>query len=495
MMNRLETRWNNASLQLKLTISFTFTLLIILAMNVFMYMNMNKMLARVDEVFVGNVNLNTLSEALEQVQVSMKGYLDTKSSDTLDTYYRADQEYRRLLDNLNEQITGSRMDIMEKNIHEQSETYLDVVSEAVQAKRGRNVEKYKAAYEKASVIYKDIQNCIFSLNNEKFKSNTDNYITLLASLRYMEWISTFILITIGIINFAMIFLLTRDMTRPLIDLSLAANEVAAGNFNVVVEPMETEDEIGIVSNAFQKMVGNIQRYIQEIKNSMERESQMKEKELLMESRMREAQLMTLQAQINPHFLFNTLNAGAQLAMMEGADKTTEFIENMAAFFRYNIKKMNQDTTIEEEVHLVDNYIYILNVRFTGEIHFEKEIDASVLDVKVPSMILQPIVENAVNYGIRNIEWEGKIKLTIYQNGDFIYLSIWDNGVGMSQERIHQILHGELEETDLRSNSNGIGLGNVIERLQIYTGLEEVMEIKSEGIGKGSEFIIKIPAYM
>lgn len=221
---------------------------------------------------------------------------------------------------------------------------------------------------------------------------------------------------------------------------------------------------------------------------------MKEKELLMESSMREAQLKTLQAQINPHFLFNTLNAGAQLAMMEGADKTTEFIENMADFFRYNIKKMNQDTTVGEEVRLVDNYIYILNVRFTGEIHFEKEIDKKVLDVKVPSMILQPIVENAVNYGIRNIDREGKIKLTVYQKEEFIYLSVWDNGIGMSEEKISQILKGEMREVDLKSNSNGIGLGNVIERLKLFTGREDVMEIRSAGRDKGSEFVIKVPAY-
>ena len=311
----------------------------------------------------------------------------------------------------------------------------------------------------------------------------------------MEWISTFILIIIGIINFAMIFLLTRNLTRPLIDLSKAANDVAEGNFDVVVKSSETKDEIGIVSNAFQKMVGNIQLYILEIRNSMERESQMKEKELLMESRMREAQLMTLQAQINPHFLFNTLNAGAQLAMMEGADKTTEFIENMADFFRYNIKKMNQDATILEEIHLVDNYIYIMNVRFTGEIHFEKEVDETVLDHKVPSMILQPIVENAVNYGIRNIDWEGQIRLRIFHEGDFVYLSVWDNGAGMTREKIDQILQGEIGETDLKSNSNGIGLGNVIERIQLYTGREDVMEIKSEGLGMGTEFIIKVPAHV
>ena len=171
------------------------------------------------------------------------------------------------------------------------------------------------------------------------------------------------------------------------------------------------------------------------------------------------------------------------------------IENMADFFRYNIKKMNQDTTIGEEIQLVDNYIYILNVRFTGEIHFEKEVDDRVLDVKVPSMILQPIVENAVNYGIRNIGREGKIKLTVYQEEEFVYLSVWDNGVGMSSEKISQILSGELKEVDLRSNSNGIGLGNVIERLKLYTSREDVMEIKSAGRDEGTEFTRKVPVHL
>lgn len=490
----LVTKWNDASIQIKLTVSFTFTLIIILVMNLFMYVNISAMTSRVDEVYVSNVNLNELSEALQVLHESVRGYLDTKSSDSLDSYYRADQEYRELLDGLNQRVVNNQMKITEKNIKAQSETYLETIYETVQAKRGRNVERYKTYYDEATEIYGDIQNCIYSLNNEQFKNNSGSYMILLSSLRYMEIISTVILAIIGCINLVMIFMLTRNMTSPLIKLSKAANEVAAGNFDVEIEDVESGDEIGIVSRAFQKMVTSIQIYIQEIKNSMERESRMKEKELLMESSMREAQLKTLQAQINPHFLFNTLNAGAQLAMMEGADKTTEFIENMADFFRYNIKKMNQDTTVGEEVRLVDNYIYILNVRFTGEIHFEKEIDKKVLDVKVPSMILQPIVENAVNYGIRNIDREGKIKLTVYQKEEFIYLSVWDNGIGMSEEKISQILKGEMREVDLKSNSNGIGLGNVIERLKLFTGREDVMEIRSAGRDKGSEFVIKVPAY-
>lgn len=491
----LAAKWNNASIQIKLMVSFMFTLIVILGMNLFMYMNINSMMSRVEEVYVSNLNLNELSEALQTLQESVRGYLDTKSSDALDSYYRADQEYRDLLERLNEQVENNPVKITEKNIKAQSETYLEKAYETVQAKRGRNVERYKNYYDEATVIYGDIQNCIYALNNEQFKNNSSSYMILLSSLRYMEIVSTVILTMIGLINMFMVSVLTRNMTSPLIRLSRAANEVAAGNFDVEVQDVESGDEIGIVSRAFQKMVASIQTYIQEIKNSVERESLMKERELLMESSMREAQLMTLQAQINPHFLFNTLNAGAQLAMMEGADKTTEFIENMADFFRYNIKKMNQDTTIGEEVRLVDNYIYILNVRFTGEIHFEKEIDEQVLEVNVPSMILQPIVENAVNYGIRNIDREGKIRLTVYRKENFIYLSVWDNGIGMSEEKISQILRGELKEVDLKSNSNGIGLGNVIERLKLYTSREDVMEIKSAGQDRGTEFIIKVPAHV
>ena len=110
------------------------------------------------------------------------------------------------------------------------------------------------------------------------------------------------------------------------------------------------------------------------------------------------------------------------------------------------------------------------------------------------MILRPIVENAVNYGIRNIDREGRIRLSVYQEGDFIYLSVWDNGIGMSEEKISQILRGELKEVDLKSNSNGIGLGNVIERLKLYTGREDVMEIRSPGKDQGTEFIVKVPLY-
>ena len=462
-----------------------------------MYISINNMIARVDEIYVVNVTLNDLSEDLTFLQNSMKEYLESKSTGALNDYYSAEQDYRNGIASLDLKNSGTAVYAMQENIINQSENYLQLTGDTITAKRGRNVEKYKATYEETVEMYSDLQACLYALNNKQFKKNTGDYSILLSSLRSMEMITILILFFIGIVNVFVVFLVTKSMTLPLIDLSQAANEVAGGNFDVSVTTTDGGDEISVVSRAFKQMLGSIQNYIGEIKDSVMRESMLKEHELVMENRMKEVQLRSLQAQINPHFLFNTLNAGEQLAMMEGADKTTEFIENMADFFRYNIKKIDNDASIAEEIALVDKYVYILNVRFTGEIHYSKDIDEEVTEVRVPSMILQPIVENAVNYGIRDIDWEGHIDLKVYRQNSDVLLSIRDNGIGMSQDKIDRILSGEAvgEVSADHAASNGIGLGNVIERLQIFTGQRDVMEIFSEGENKGTEFIIRVPMHV
>lgn len=492
----IREKWNNASVRLKMMTAFFIPIALIIVMNVYMYIGINTMITKVDEIYVSNVALNELSEELTLLQNSTREFLESKSTSALNDYYKAEQAYRDRLDSIRNEGLDTAMTAMRDNIYNQSQYYLKVVSDSIAAKRGRNVEKYKAGYEESQIIYNDLQNCIYSLNSNQFKMSTDNYSALLSSLRLMEIITIAILVFIAFVNLIVVFLITKSMTLPLVDLSHAANEVAGGNFDVELSPPEGNDEISVVSRAFSKMVDSIQRYIETIKESVKREGELKEHELVMESRMKEVQLRSLQAQINPHFLFNTLNAGEQLAMMEGADKTTEFIENMADFFRYNIKKIDNDASIAEEVELVDKYIYILNVRFAGEIHYSKEVDSLVNEVRVPSMVLQPIVENAVNYGIRDIDWEGHIDLKVYNIGENVFMSIKDNGVGMEQNQIDRILSGEAfgEPSEHHSASNGIGLGNVIERLQIFTGRRDVIDIKSDGIGKGTEFIIKVPMH-
>jgi len=178
--------------------------------------------------------------------------------------------------------------------------------------------------------------------------------------------------------------------------------------------------------------------------------------------------------------------------MESADKTYEYVQHVADFFRYNVRKNNGTVTLKEEIELVDNYIYILNVRFSGKINFTKHIDEKYLKIHTPSMILQPIVENSVNYGISNIEWKGLIELSVYEKSDKVCISIKDNGIGMSQELIKEVMNNKLKSADLSQDSNGVGLDNVMARLHLFYEYEDIFCIISEGKNKGTEVLICIP---
>lgn len=480
------------SIQTKLIAVFLFTSCILLAVNMIMNQNMNRMISEIDEIYISNVNLNELQSVLKQVQNSMSEYLDTKSSDAMESYYKNEDKYKRLIDNLNADIVNDDSKIIEKNIKNMSSNYLEITNKTIEYKRGRNVEKYKVSYDEAAGIYQHINTYIYSLNNEQFKENTKNYQVLLSSLKYSEVINTGILIVIAIANIILIILLTREMINPIIKLAETANSVANGQFDIELVTVESKDEIGVVTKAFNQMVLSIRNYIEQIKESMELESSMKEKALMMENHLKDAQLKYLQAQINPHFLFNTLNAGAQLAMMESADKTYLYIQNMAEFFRYNVKNNNESVTLKEEIELVDSYVYILNVRFSGEIKFVKSIDNRYTNLQIPSMILQPIVENSINYGIRNIDWEGVIELSVYKEDNHVCISIRDNGIGMRKELIDKVMNSELKGNDISKDSNGVGLDNVIGRLRLFYAYDDVMEITSVGKNMGTEVAIYIP---
>lgn len=492
MKSRILGKWKAMSLQQKLTMVFVLTAVMILAVNLYMYAIINGMTGRVDEVYVSNVRMNELSAALDRVQSSTEEYLNTKSSEAMEDYYRSEQEFRRQIEELNTLVTDDVLLLTEKNIRGLSENYLSLMADIIQAKRGRNVERYGSLYEEACVLYEEIHTFIYSLNNEQFKYNSETYQILMNSLRYTEMVTIAVLLVVFLGNISLIVVSTRMVTKPLHRLAESADEVARGNFNIDKIPVQSMDEVGVVTGAFNQMVESIRNYIDQLTETMERENQLKERELMMQSHLKDAQLKYLQAQINPHFLFNTLNAGAQLAMMEDAGRTGEFLENVAGFFWYNVRKHDQDASLEEEIHLVDNYVYILNVRFAGEIHFTKDVDESLLDVRVPSMILQPLVENAVNYGIRGLDREGRIELSAYRKDARICICIWDNGAGMDQERICQVLAGEAGGEDLSSDSNGVGIRNVMERLKLYFHGDAEFSIWSEGKDKGTEVQILIP---
>ena len=247
-----------------------------------------------------------------------------------------------------------------------------------------------------------------------------------------------------------------------------------------------------MNNSFNQMVISLKDYMEKVRISVEAESALREKSIRMEASVKDAQLKYLQAQINPHFLFNTLNAGAQLAMLEDADQTYRYIHKVADFFRYRVKSDEGISTIREELQIVDDYIYILNVRYAGEIHYSTNIDERYLNVSVPSMILQPVVENCIKHGLHDVSWEKKIDVSVTGEGDDIVISVSDNGVGIPQDIIEKIINVNLKDEEYIQKKEGIGLDNVIKRLRTFYDRENVIEITSVGPDMGAEIALFIP---
>ncbi len=480
------------SLRKKMVFAFCFPTVILFVVNLMLYFSVAGMLDSLNRVYASNTSLNELSDSLDKLQSAMTGYLDTRTSDALEEYYIYEQDYKSQVDLLSDSNDDNQAMVMERNIKRMSENYLELTNQAVESKRGGNVGKYNQIYEEATRINGYISTNIYSLNSKQFINNSKSYGMVMATMQSMERINIVILVLIVLANLLFVVLITSTITQPLIRLASTANKVSKGDFEVDLLPEKSEDEIGVVTRAFNKMVVSIGEYINKLTESMEVERRLKENELIMENHIKDAELKYLQSQINPHFLFNTLNAGAQLAMMEGAEKSSNYMQRVADFFRYNLKKNKDVVTLREEIELVDIYIYIINVRFAGEILFTKEIDERFLDVQIPSMILQPIVENSINYGVRNIDWTKKIKLSVYSLEDYVCVSIKDNGIGMDQKTITKILEGSFEGNPQRSDSNGVGLDNCIDRLSIFYERDDVLDIISEGENKGTETILYLP---
>ena len=182
-------------------------------------------------------------------------------------------------------------------------------------------------------------------------------------------------------------------------------------------------------------------------------------------------------------------------MLEDADKTSYFITQVADFFRHNIQQNSIDTTLENELSLVENYVYIMKMRFGSKLSFEKTINCSSLNMRIPTMVLQPIVENCIRHGLKNIEKGGIVKLNVTENEDNIEIKVSDNGSGVPPEIREQLLKQErptLDKTEEPATSeHGIGLYNVISRLRLFYSDTSVFDIL-QNEGGGACFVLKLP---
>jgi sensor histidine kinase YesM len=454
---------------------------------------------KMNTMFMSNVYLNELYSDVSKAEGYLENFLSTKHSDSLREYIRYSNNLRQKTEKIRKEISNIESQLLLKDIANMIDTYLIEADAAVNAKRGRDINEYITRYTEANKIAGYINLYINRLNTKQFEENTARYLVILDRLNLIQLLNIIIIADVVVFNIILILWFTFKITKPIISLSQAADEISKGNFDVEQVVVNAEDEISVMADAFNRMASSIKNYIDEIKGKAELEGRLKEQEmqnLIMKNLLKEAELHALQSQINPHFIFNTLNAGVQLAILEGADRTSAFMDNMGHLFRYNIRKLDQPVTLREEISNINAYIYILKTRFADKIEFLHEIDESIIDIKMPCMILQPLIENAFIHGISEMEYGGKIMLKVVRIKDRVEVTIEDNGRGMNEEKIKQILEGGEENTLIygrvkHGHTTGIGMGNVISRLKLFFNRDDIVSIFSSP-GKGTRVVIRMP---
>ncbi len=482
----------------KMLFYFLMSIALVSSVSVYLSINSNKFFRKIDAMFLSSVLLEDMQNYLAESEKNLVLFIRTKDSDSKNNYQLNADLLNENAEKLKNILLADDYNI--ERLTNLIDTFTENAEDAIYAKQGRDANTMREKYNYVHQVGKYIMEEIQWLNLQQLEQNTEYYSALARNNIIVQKANLVMIVDILVLSCIIIFYITYKMTDPIMKLSQSAEEISKGNFDVDEVIVTSEDEIKIMAEAFNKMKSSVRNYIQELHNKSEIESKLMEKEmqnLKMQTLLNNAELQSLQSQINPHFLFNTLNAGVQLAMMEEADRTSCFLENLAAVFRYNVRRLDKEVTLNDEINSVCAYIDLMKVRFGDMISFGVEIkDEELMQLNMPPLILQPIVENACIHGIGEREEGGRIDIRVFRDEEDGLIEIIDNGVGMGKEVIDGIIDkasgGEaMPEKPKKGHTTGIGITNVIQRLRLYYKKDDVIDISSVK-GEGTRIVVRIP---
>lgn len=290
------------------------------------------------------------------------------------------------------------------------------------------------------------------------------------------YVEAILVLVVGALAFLILFRwlmrFGHSITSPVSELCRRVQAIGDGDLTVQTPIAAEEYEIQMLSDGFEKMVGRLNQLIEQ--NRQEQIS------------LRSAELALLQAQINPHFLYNTLDTIIWLIETEKYEQAVDMVTSLSGYFRSSLSKGRDIITLREEEQHVRSYLEIQHVRYKDILEYQIEIEPELAMYEIPKLTLQPLVENALYHGIKLKRGLGTISVKGYEQGEDIWLVVSDNGAGMDEERL-----GEIRRAIRKEQRVGFGLSTVHERLQLWFGPEYGLSIESV-LGEGTTVRAKIP---
>ncbi|HEX3023345.1 MAG TPA: sensor histidine kinase [Lachnospiraceae bacterium] len=274
--------------------------------------------------------------------------------------------------------------------------------------------------------------------------------------------------------------ITKSITNPIRKLCSATKQVEKGDFTTRAE-LTSADEITTLTLSFNHMIEKIGTLVDDVR--------------MEQVNLRKAELKLLQAQINPHFLYNTFDTIIWLAEDRRHEEVVHMVSALSDFFRTSLSKGKDYITVQEEKLHVESYLKIQQIRYKDILEYVIDIPEELERYIVLKLILQPIVENALYHGIKNKRGMGRILVRAEFKLGNIFFYVIDNGIGMNenvQKRVYRLLEGN--ERELQESQSGFGLANVNERIKLNYGKDYGLSFSSE-YNSGTTMVIKIPAVM
>lgn len=270
------------------------------------------------------------------------------------------------------------------------------------------------------------------------------------------------------------YLLSNEITRPIQRLERSMKEVERGNFSNAALEVRDGNEIGSLTRSFNIMTEEIQNLMRQ----SEQEQRAK----------RKYELKALQSQINPHFLYNTLDSIIWMAEWGKNKEVVTMTSSLARLLRRTISNEQELVTIGEELDCTEAYLTIQKMRYKDKLEYSISVEESIKEEKIVKLLLQPLVENAIYHGIKYKEGKGTIEIRGFRRNALIQLEVEDDGIGMDAETLAHIFEKHIRDT----KSNGVGVSNVHERIRLFYGDEYGLHYESEP-GRGTCAIVVIPA--
>lgn len=454
---------------LKLNISLIIVMTVFITLYYLLSTNASK---KYNDTILMYDDISEFYDYMQEANLSFKSYLYTENDDDIQKY---DELIKKALARL--ESIAYNIDVKYQWRIRLLNNMVESYQEAASAAKNANGNEYQLKYneflkqysllEKTSITYYEYITDDIKSHRQEIQNYEKKLFLTLAVIMILGimWLILFSIITI------------KSFTKPLYQILNNIKQIKRGEYDLS-GISNTSIEMENLCFALEDMAQHVQRNILNEKEKATLKHQLLEKEnenLKKDELLALSELKMLQNQINPHFLFNTLNMIYKTAYKENAADTSAMVDKTAMLLRYALDKANKTSDLDSEIESVKNYIYIQEKRFHQRINFILNIEDNLPNIQIPGLLIQPLIENAVKHGLKDVIEDGEVVINIHQVDDKVVISVSDNGIGLETDVLEKSI---LNDFRVDKEKNHLGLYNVIQRIKMFYGKQASISFNS-----------------